>query len=132
MLTCATETAHKVVHTEDFGQVAFTVDARPGLPIHVSKYMVYHTSATASAEELCGRAEWTMDRVTTQGIPQLLAAQEQYMNDFWRRSDVGIMDSREDRTKRTTLEIQQAIRFNLFTSCRPQRVRRAWVYRRRA
>ena len=36
------------------------------------------------------------------------------MNDFWRRSDVGIMDSREDRTKRTTLEIQQAIRFNLF------------------
>ena len=121
MLTCATETAletacphtYKVAHTEDFGQVAFTVDARPGLPIHVSKYMVYHTSATASAEELCGRAEWTMDRVTTQGIPQLLAAQEQYMNDFWRRSDVGIMDSREDRTKRTTLEIQQAIRFNL-------------------
>src|SRR5215471_1594114 len=122
MLTCATETAletacpHtcKVAHTEDFGQVAFTVDARPGLPIQVSKYMVYHTSPTASAEELSGRAEWTMDRVTTQGFPQLLAAQEQYMNDFWRRSDVRLTDSREDRTKRTTLEIQQAIRFNLF------------------
>src|SRR6516165_1044270 len=55
-----------------------------------------------------------MDRVTTQGIPQLLAAQEQYMNDFWRRSDVRLTDSREDRVKRTTLEIQQAIRFNLF------------------
>jgi alpha,alpha-trehalose phosphorylase len=122
MLACATETAletacphaYKVVYTEDFGQVAFTIDARPGFPIQLSKYMVYHTSPTASAEELCGRAEWTMDRVTTQGFPQLLAAQEQYMNDFWRRSDVGIMDSREDRTKRTTLEIQQAIRFNLF------------------
>src|SRR5215831_1771302 len=122
LLTCATETAletacrhaYKVVHTEDFGQVAFTIDARPGLPIQLSKYMVYHTSPTASAEELSGRAEWTMDRVTTQGFPQLLAAQEQYMNDFWRRSDVRLTDSREDRTKRTTLEIQQAIRFNLF------------------
>jgi len=122
ILTCATETAletacphtYKVVHTEDFGQVAFTIDARPGCPIQVSKYMVYHTSPTASAEELCGRAEWTMDRVTTQGFQQLLAAQEQYMNDFWRRSDVRVEDTREDRAKRTTVEIQQAIRFNLF------------------
>jgi alpha,alpha-trehalose phosphorylase len=122
MLACATETAlettcphaYKVVHTEDFGQVAFTIHARPGCPIQLSKYMVYHTSPTASAEELCGRAEWTIDRVTAQGFPQLLAAQEQYMNDFWRRSDVRIRDTRRDRTKRTTVEIQQAIRFNLF------------------
>jgi alpha,alpha-trehalose phosphorylase len=121
-LTCATETAlesscphaYKVVHTEDFGQVTFTINARPGYPIQLSKYIVYHTSPTTSAEELCGRAEWTMDRVTTQGFQQLLAAQEQYMNDFWRRSDVRIKDVREDRIKRTTVEIQQAIRFNLF------------------
>ena len=106
--------AYKVVHTEDFGQVAFTIEARPGCPIQLTKYMVYHTSQTASAEELCGRAEWTMDRVTTQGFQQLLAAQEQYMDDFWRRSDVRVKDIREDRTKRTTVEIQQAIRFNLF------------------
>ena len=121
-LTCATDHAletacphaYKVVHTEDFGQVAFTIEARPGCPIHLTKYMVYHTSQTASAEELCGRAEWTMDRVMTQGFQQLLAAQEQYMDDFWRRSDVRVRDIREDRTKRTTVEIQQAIRFNLF------------------
>ena len=36
------------------------------------------------------------------------------MADFWRRSDIRVKDIREDRTKRTTLEIQQAIRFNLF------------------
>src|ERR1700751_229771 len=76
--------------------------------------MVYHTSPTALPEELCGRAEWTMDRVMTQGFQQLLATQEQYMSDFWRRSDVRVRDIREDRTKRTTVEIQQAIRFNLF------------------
>jgi alpha,alpha-trehalose phosphorylase len=36
------------------------------------------------------------------------------MNDFWRRSDVRVKDVREDRTERSTVEIQQAIRFNLF------------------
>ena len=55
-----------------------------------------------------------MDRATTQGFQRLLAAQEQYMGDFWQRSDVRLRDIREDRTKRTTVEIQQAIRFNLF------------------
>ena len=106
--------AHKVSYTEDFGQVAFTIDARPDCPIHLTKFMVYHTSATASPEELCGRAEWTMDRIMTQGFQRLLSSQEQYMDDFWRRSDVRVRDIREDRTKRSTVEIQQAIRFNLF------------------
>ena len=122
MLTCAIDHAletscphaHKVAYTGDFGQVAFTIDARPGSPIDLTKFMVYHTSATASAEELCGRAEWTMDRMMTQGFEQLLASQEQYMDDFWRRSDVRVRDIREERTKRSTVEIQQAIRFNLF------------------
>jgi alpha,alpha-trehalose phosphorylase len=121
-VTCATDHAletscshtYKAVHTDDFGQVAFTIEARPDCPIQLTKYMVYHTSKTASAEELCGRADWTMDRVTAQGFQQLLTAQEQYMDDFWRRSDVRMRDIREDRTNRSTVEIQQAIRFNLF------------------
>jgi alpha,alpha-trehalose phosphorylase len=121
-LTCAidhaleTSCSHtsKTVTGEDFGQVAFTIAARQGCAIQLTKYMVYHTSATASPQELCGRAEWTMDRVTSEGFPPLLAAQQQFMNDFWRRSDVRIKDVREDRAKRTTVEIQQAIRFNLF------------------
>jgi alpha,alpha-trehalose phosphorylase len=120
-LACATETAletactnaYKVVHGEDFGQVAFTIEARRGCPIQLTKYMVYHTSQTASAEELCGGAEWTLDRVTAHGFSQLLASQEQFLTEFWRRSDVRIKDI-EDRTKRTTVEIQAAIRFNLF------------------
>ena len=94
-LTCATDhsletsclNAYKVACTEDFGQVAFTIAARPDCPIHLTKYMVYHTSETASAEELCGRAEWTMDRITIQGFQQLLASQQQYMDNFWCRSD---------------------------------------------
>ena len=121
-VACATEpvvqttclSTYKVVHTKDFGQVVFTIQARPSARIELTKYMVYHTSQTASADELCGRADWTMDRVTEQGFQKLLVSQEQYMDDFWRRSDVQIRDVRHDRTKRTTVEIQQAIRFNLF------------------
>jgi alpha,alpha-trehalose phosphorylase len=122
MLACATDHAletscphtHQVSHTEDFGQIAFTIDARPGCSIDLAKFMVYHTSETASAEELCGRAEWTMDRMAAQGFQQLLLSQEQYMEDYWRRGDVRVRDVREERTKRSTVEIQQAIRFNLF------------------
>jgi alpha,alpha-trehalose phosphorylase len=121
-LTCATDHsletvcsyAYKVSRSEDFGQVAFTINAQPNCPIHLTKYIVYHTSQTASAEELCGRAEWTMDRIVNQGFQKLLASQEQYMDDFWRRSDVRVRDVREDRTTRSAVDIQQAIRFNLF------------------
>src|SRR6516165_8162487 len=121
-LACATDHAletscphaFKVAHTEDFGQVAFSIEARPDCPINLTKFMIYHTSQTASVEELCGRAEWTMDRVTTQGFQQLLSSQEQHMDDFWRRSDVRVRDISEERTKRSTVEIQRAIRFNLF------------------
>jgi alpha,alpha-trehalose phosphorylase len=121
-LACATDHsletacphAHKVAHTEDFGQVAYTIEGLPDSPIRLTKYMAYHTSQTASVEELCGRAEWTMDRIVNRGFQQLRATQEQYMDDFWRRSDVRVRDVREERTKRSTVEIQQATRFNLF------------------
>jgi alpha,alpha-trehalose phosphorylase len=122
VLTCATENAlesscshsYKVMHTADFGQVVFTVEAQPGCEIQFTKYIVYHTSQTASAEELCGRAEWTLDRVVALGFQRLLAAQHEYMEDFWRRSDVRIKDISDERIKLSTIEIQQAIRFNLF------------------
>jgi alpha,alpha-trehalose phosphorylase len=121
-LTCATDHtlesscahSYEASCAPDFGQIAFTVDAKPGCPIQLTKYMVYHSSQTASANELCGRAEWTMDRVVTHGFPQLIASQEHYMDDFWRRSDVRIKDISEHRARRSTVEIQQAIRFNLF------------------
>jgi alpha,alpha-trehalose phosphorylase len=121
-LVCATESAlesscsfaYKTEHSGDFGQVAFTIEACAEQPIDLTKYMAYHTSQTATPEELCGRAEWTLDRVATQGFSQLVSAQEQYLDDFWRRSDVRVKEIRSERTQRTTVEVQQAIRFNLF------------------
>jgi len=104
----------KVEQRDNFGQVAFTVEARSGTPIHLTKFMVYHTSRRVPAEELCGRLEWTIDRAMAQGFRHLLTEQERYMDDFWRRSDVRVELIRQDRVGRTTVEFQQAIRFNLY------------------
>jgi alpha,alpha-trehalose phosphorylase len=69
---------------------------------------------TASRESICGRAEWTLDRVIGQGFNALLAEQEQYMDRFWRQSDVQVSNVRAESARLTTVEMQQAIRVNLF------------------
>lgn len=111
-----TECAHswEATNKEDFGQVAFTIDAEPGRPIRLTKFIAYHTSATASPEQVCGRVDWTLDRITADGFEPLVASQRRYMDDFWRRSDVQMTNARAERARRTTVEVQQAIRFSLF------------------
>ena len=99
---------------EDFGAVVFSIEARPGMAIRLLKYMTYHTTHTASPEGLCARAERALDRALGQGFTRILADQEQYMDDFWRRSDIQVNNLDPKRTKRSNIEIQQAIRFNLF------------------
>jgi alpha,alpha-trehalose phosphorylase len=101
-------------HGEDRGQAIFAIEARRGSPCQLDKFMVYQTSETATVDELCRSAGWTADHATRHGFSGLLASQEQYLDDFWRRSDVRISGVRGERTRRSTIEIQQAIRFNLF------------------
>jgi alpha,alpha-trehalose phosphorylase len=55
-----------------------------------------------------------LDRVTGQGFTTLLAEQEQYLDSFWQRSDVRVSNIEAERTKLTTVEMQNAIRLNLF------------------
>lgn len=99
---------------EDFGALVFSIEAKPGIPVRLFKYMTYHTTRTASPEGLCARAERTLDRAFGQGFGRILADQEQYMDDFWSRSDIQVSNLDPTRTKRSNIEIQQAIRFNLF------------------
>src|SRR5262249_49645747 len=101
-------------HTEDSGQVTFTIDAQSGSTICLTKYMTYHTSKTDSPDEVGRRAERTLNRIMTQGFSELLAQQEQYLQDFWRNSDVRVSNIKTERAKLSTVEIQQAIRLNLF------------------
>jgi alpha,alpha-trehalose phosphorylase len=113
-LLCDSPNRCRTDHFENSGRVVFTIDAESGHSIRLDKYMVYHTSSTASADEMDRRAEWTLDRVVNEGFTRLLTEQEQYMNDFWRRSDVRVSNIKAVRARLSTSEMQQAIRINLF------------------
>ncbi|HEY9798302.1 MAG TPA: glycosyl hydrolase family 65 protein [Leptolyngbyaceae cyanobacterium] len=99
--------------SEDDGKVVFSVDAQPGVPIRLVKYMTYHTSDHFPAQELCERAERTLDRAITHGFDDLLVSQRQYLDDFWYRSDLKI-DGDLQHPLDTTELMQQVLRFNLF------------------
>ena len=103
----------KTHHTQDAGQVVATINAEPGQPITLVKYMAYHTSHTAPPEEMCARVERTLDRAVDEGFPALLTGQERYVSEFWERSDVSVTTN-PSKAKATTTAVQQAIRFNLF------------------
>jgi alpha,alpha-trehalose phosphorylase len=105
-----TECAHSSEGTcsDHAGQVVFKVDAKPKVPIRLVKYLAYHTSRRAPVEELCQRAEWSLDRAAQIHFEGLLKSQREHLDDFWRRSDVEVEG--DDR-------IQQALRFNLFQMC---------------
>ncbi len=62
----------KTNYTPDAGQVVASIDAEAGQPITLMKYIVYHTSHTAPPEEVCARAERTLDRAVATGFTALL------------------------------------------------------------
>ena len=90
------------------GRVAFSIDGQVGARIRVIKYITYHSSRRPQVEELCQRAERLLDRAVERGLPELLASQRRFLDDFWHRSDVEV---------RGNPEWQQTIRFNLFQMC---------------
>lgn len=106
---------HKSECSEDGGQTVFYVDAQPGKPIKLFKYITYHTSpGVNSVEELSIRVKRTLDRAKNLGFEAILASQQKYMDDFWHRSDIKIDGNPYDNDGARSLELQQAIRFNLF------------------
>jgi alpha,alpha-trehalose phosphorylase len=94
--------------SEDSCKVVFSVDARPGVPVRLTKYVAYHTSRSAPPEELGERTERTLNRAVAHGFEELLVGQRHYMDRFWQRSDVEV---------RGDPFVQQALRFNLFQIC---------------
>jgi len=90
------------------GEVVFLVDAEPGKPVRLTKYLTYHTAAEAPSEELHARAERTLDRAVIQGFERIADDQRAYIDEFWRRSDVQISISASHP------RIQQCVRWNLF------------------
>src|SRR5262249_48302273 len=91
---------------DDAARVVFHIDAEPGRPITLTKYLTYHTSRTDKTDELCDRAARSLDRVVGHGFGQLLADQRAFLDDFWKRSDIQISAERP--------RAQQCRRWNLF------------------
>jgi alpha,alpha-trehalose phosphorylase len=96
----------KTGNSDGSGEVVFSVEAKPGVPICLTKVMAYHTSRRVPSSELRARALRSLDRALGDGFEKLLHGQRQYMDDFWRRSDIYI-DAGHPRA-------QQCIRFNLY------------------
>ncbi len=103
-----------------------------GQTIRITKFIAYHTSryyADADAdgpdlddaEELVVRCNRSLDRVEHEGFDALVAAQTDWLADFWERSDVELHPAGSDETPESTGERamraradQQAMRWNLF------------------
>ncbi len=94
--------------TDDLGKVVFVIDARADTPVHITKFMSYHTSRAVPSTELVDRCGRTLDRAMRIGYPTLEAQQKEFLDHFWDRSDI-VIDA-EPR-------VQQAVRWNLFQLC---------------
>ncbi len=95
------------------GEMVFSINAQLGVPFRVTKFMTYHTSRRIHPQELCTRAERTLDRAVQVGFDALLSEHKKFLGDCWQRSDIEIWsDPAKERRRRE--EMQQAIRLNIF------------------
>jgi alpha,alpha-trehalose phosphorylase len=92
----------------DGGELVLTADARPGVPIRVTKYIAYQSSRSAPPAELVERCGPTLDRAVRHGFASLATAQRAHLDRFWDRADVRVAAGEG------SARIQQAIRWNLF------------------
>jgi alpha,alpha-trehalose phosphorylase len=91
--------------SEDAARLVFTVDGQPGETIHLVKYIAYHTSRSAPVEDLCARAERTLDRAREDGFAALEKSQRSFLDTFWRRADIEVQGY---------VAVQQVLRWNIF------------------
>jgi alpha,alpha-trehalose phosphorylase len=92
----------------DGGELVLSVDAKPGVPIRISKYAAYQTSRHAPPLELVGRCVRTLERAVGGGFAALRESQRGQFARFWDRADVRV------RPRDGSPRLQQAIRWNLF------------------
>ena len=90
---------------DDLGRKVYRIQAKEGQKITILKSVAYHTSRGVPVRELVDRVRRTLDRVRDDGYEHYFREQEEWLADFWARSDVEIADQPE---------IEQAVRWNLF------------------
>jgi alpha,alpha-trehalose phosphorylase len=89
----------------DTARFEVTADLAPGKPLRIVKLLTYGWSAQRSAEALRDQVAAAAAGVIHTGWDGLLVQQREYLDRFWRRSDVELEGD---------AELQQALRFALF------------------
>jgi alpha,alpha-trehalose phosphorylase len=92
--------------TEDADRVVFSIEAEPGKPVRLVKFLTYHTSRKVSVEEQLDRCRRTLDRACRHGFENLLHDQQRYLDDFWQRADMEVSEMHS--------RAQQCLRWDLF------------------
>ncbi len=90
---------------ENRADVVFSVDLGAEQPVRLTKFLAYHFAEECEVDELCNRAERTLDRNMEIGETRLFEEQRAHYDAFWERADVEIEGDPR---------VQQAVRFNLF------------------
>ena len=81
--------------SENHGEVVFSIDVDSDQPVHLAKLLAYHWSGACDVDELCARAERTLDRNLEIGERRLFEEQEERLAEFWSRGDVEIEGDRK-------------------------------------
>jgi alpha,alpha-trehalose phosphorylase len=89
----------------DLAKHVYRVRAKRGAPVRLTKVMTYHSSASVPVRELADRCDWNLDHAREITPVRLFVDQQEWLVDYWTRSDV-VVDGHP--------EIQQAVRWNLF------------------
>ena len=102
-----TENEYSVDHycDADIAKTMYAVAAKQGVPVRLTKTVSYHSSRRTPTRELIDRCQRTLDRTRSEGVELQYRKQREWLDDYWRRSDVEI---------RGHDDVQQAVRWNLF------------------
>src|SRR5215208_5563941 len=90
---------------EDLGRVTVAAELEPGQRLRLVKYLGYGWSSRRSLPSVRDQVEAALAAARSTGWGGLLAAQRDYLDDFWEGADVEL---------ERAVELQQAVRFALF------------------
>jgi alpha,alpha-trehalose phosphorylase len=90
----------------DAAQVVVLADLAAGESLRLTKSVAYHWAAQPPAGDVPARVNRTLDRAARLGRDAIELRHRRHVEDFWHRSDVRLDGAPE---------LQQAVRFNLFS-----------------
>jgi alpha,alpha-trehalose phosphorylase len=105
VLAADTDLDPEMASDEHWARLTVSTELQPGQRLTLTKFVAYGWSAERSDIALKDQAEAALAAAVDTGWDGLLAAQREYLDDFWARADVEVDGDQE---------VQQAVRFGMF------------------